>query len=66
MATAAQQVAAIERALAESPAGVVQVTVDATTVRYDRQQAIEELKYWRGQATTRRPRLSSIDLSSAW
>lgn len=27
-------------------AGVVSITVDGQTIRYDRRQALEELKYW--------------------
>lgn len=42
---AQKMIDAIECALATN-AGVVSVTVDGQTIRYDRRQAIEELKYW--------------------
>ena len=33
----------------KSNAGVTSVTVDGQSVRYDRKQAIQELKYWQSQ-----------------
>lgn len=66
---AARMVTAIEDALAGSPAGVVSVQVDGTTVTYDRAKAIDELRYWRreaGKAVGRKPRVASINLGGAW
>lgn len=66
---AMRMVCAIEDGLADSPAGIVSVQVDGTTVSYDRIKALEELKYWRsqaGKASGRKPKLSSINLGGAW
>lgn len=43
-------IAALEDALVKTPIGVVQVTVDGQTVRYDRATALEELREWRRRA----------------
>ncbi len=63
--SAKQMVDAIKAALLAAPAGVVEVVVDGQTVRYDRGQAIEELRFWqREQAKEggRRPRAANINL----
>ena len=64
--TPSEMVETLETAL-QNNAGVVSVTVDGTTVRYDRAQAMKELDYWRRRAARqqgRRPRVSSISLRS--
>jgi len=61
---ASDNVQALEQFLAQN-VGVGQVTVDGTTVRYERSQALEELKYWRRQEAReagRRRRATRIDL----
>jgi len=57
MATQAQiMVDALETAI-KSNAGIVQVNIDGTSVRYDRKQALDELLYWqRRQARESRTR----------
>lgn len=50
MATASDMIVAIETALAATPVGLVQVTVDGQTVRYSRGEALDELRYWQRQA----------------
>jgi len=58
----------LEAALA-SNAGVVEVVVDGTRVRYDRAQALRELDYWKREAARKagtRPKIASINLGSAW
>lgn len=69
MATAAENLAAIESAIAEHPAGVVTVVVDGTSVRFDRKQLLAERDYWQrrvNQASGKRPVSGSINLSNAW
>ena len=64
MAQTQQMIDALESALSEN-AGVVSVNVDGTSVRYDRQQALRELDYWKreqSRAQGRRPRASSVNL----
>ena len=66
--TALKMIEALETALATN-AGVVSVSVDGTTVQYDRATAMEELRYWKredAKATGRKPKLSSINLGGAW
>jgi len=46
-------------------AAIVSIAVDGTTVRYDRRQALEELKYWRNRLASlngKRPRVGQINL----
>ncbi len=45
----AEMVSAIEIALAESPAGTVEAQFDSTRVKWDRRQALDELRYWRSR-----------------
>jgi hypothetical protein len=64
--TAKTMIDTIKRALADTPAGTVSISVDGQTVTYDRMKAIAELKYWEQTAaneTGRKPRVSRIDLS---
>lgn len=49
MATPAEMVTKIETAL-ERNVGVVQVTIDGRTVRWDREQALSELSWWKRRA----------------
>ncbi len=63
--TAVTMVATLEAALAKN-AGVVEVVVDGQKVRWDRAQALAELKYWRNRvarSTGRRPLFRGMDLS---
>lgn len=65
---AEKMITILETALANN-AGVVSVSIDGTTVQYDRAQALEELQYWErraGKAAGRRPKVSSINLGGAW
>lgn len=50
MATAAERLAIIDQALSDQPAGVVQVTIDNQTVRWDRKQLLQERQYWERKA----------------
>lgn len=68
MASAREMVDKLESALAEN-VGVVSVSVDGTSVRYDRAQAMEELKFWRrrlARESGRRPIVGQINLGGAW
>jgi len=68
MGKAKDMVDQLETALSTG-AGVVQVTVDGQTVRWDRKQALDELDYWRRRATReggRRPRVQTMNLSNAF
>lgn len=66
-ATPAQMVDAIKKALESQQPGLVAVTTpDGTTVRYDRRQLLDELRYWQREAARTdgtRPRAATIDLS---
>ena len=66
--TARDMVDQLEAGLATN-AGVVQVTIDGTTVRWDRSQALRELDHWRRRLARergRRPTVGQINLGSAW
>lgn len=59
---------ALETALA-SNVGVAEIVVDGEKVRYDRAQAMAELRYWKRQVARsngRRPVVGQIRLDSAW
>ncbi len=63
-----QMVTLLEDALATNP-GVVEVTVDGQRVKYDRNQALKELDYWRDRAAKdagRKSRFRGFDIGSAW
>lgn len=65
MSTATDMITAIETALA-SNAGVVSITVDGESVRYDRMQALKELEYWKKEASKEsgtRPTFAGIKLN---
>ncbi len=65
---ASDMVTLLEAALAKG-AGVVQITVDGRTVRYDRAQAIKELEFWQRQAAKAagtRPISVRANLGGAW
>lgn len=66
--TAKNMVKQIETALSTG-AGVVSVTVDGQTVRWDRNKALKELDYWRRQASRsggKRPRVATMRLTNAF
>ena len=67
MATDAEQVAALKTALATG-AGVVSVTIDGQTVRYDRDQALRELQFYESRAAraSTRPLSQQINMGGAW
>lgn len=46
--------------------GVGQVTVDGTSVRYERAEALRQLEYFKRQRDARKSKVSSINLGSAW
>lgn len=68
MATASEMVEALTTALA-SNVGVVEVQVDGQRVKYDRKQALEELRFWQSQANRaegKRPIAGQIRLDGSW
>jgi len=50
MATAAEMVTVIKTALENTPVGLVSVTVDGQTTRWDRADLRTELSFWEGRA----------------
>lgn len=68
MATAKQMVDILEKAL-QSNVAIDSVTVDGQTVRFNREQALSELEYWRSQAakeTGKRRLFRGVDIGSAF
>lgn len=66
MATAAEMVSAIKTALASTPATTVEIEIDGQRVKYDRKQALEEVRFWEREAAKEagtRPRVASIKLT---
>lgn len=64
MASPRAMVDALEKFLAQG-VGVGQVTIDGQTVRFERQQALDELEHWRRRLARqegRRKRFNSLDL----
>lgn len=62
------QIAALEKFLS-SGAGVRRMVIDGTTVEYDRAQAQNELNDLRrneARSAGRKPRVSTINLGTAW
>lgn len=66
--TATEMVKLLKQALA-SNVGVAEVVVDGQKVRYDRQQAMDELAFWERKAATEsgtRSRFRGFNLNSGW
>jgi hypothetical protein len=64
---AKQMVDSLETQIA-SGAGIVSVSVDGTSVDFDRSQAMKELQYWRKEVTRysrTRSRMSNFNLGNA-
>jgi hypothetical protein len=62
---ASKMVSALEKALI-SNAMIVSVQIDGISTRFDRRQALDELKYWKRLKASEdgtRPRLSRIKMS---
>jgi hypothetical protein len=62
---AARMAEMLQRALRESPAALLTVTVDGQTVTYTRKQAIDELQFWERRAAReagRRPIVAQIGM----
>jgi hypothetical protein len=69
MATPAEMVTTLEAAIAATPAGTAEIEVDGRRVRYDRQQLVNELEYWRRRAAAAdgtRPRCATINLRNSF
>ena len=68
--TAESMIDLITTALATTPVGVINISVDGQSVTYSREQAIKELEFWqdewRKQHSNRPPRAASMDLSKGF
>ncbi|MEM1213835.1 MAG: hypothetical protein AAGI68_16220 [Planctomycetota bacterium] len=66
MSVATDMVSQIQTALASSPAGVVEVSVDGEVVKWNRSQAISELRFWEAKVareTSKRRIVRPVNLS---